>query len=191
MLTRGEWFEIDEDYVQQVTREVETIPDAEALQLPNARPSEIEKDYNKRAAANGEGTFALLDMRTVRYGGSPIEVCDLLSTDRSFIHVKVSTKSSTLSHLFNQGLNSAQAFRNCEFRTLAAEKCQHSHKHLLNVEADNLRTTDYSVTFAIISRAPDSIKDSLPFFSKQSLANASREIKNMGYQVFVKKIPVV
>jgi uncharacterized protein (TIGR04141 family) len=60
--------------------------------------------------------FALLDADPVIYGGgrSAIEICDLLSTDRVFVHVKAKTKSSTLSHLFAQGLNSAQAFRDVE-----------------------------------------------------------------------------
>jgi uncharacterized protein (TIGR04141 family) len=42
-----------------------------------------------------------------------------------------------------------------------------------------------------MTTAPDGIKEALPFFSKQSLANAARELRNMQYQVYIKKIPVV
>ncbi len=34
------------------------------------------------------------------------------------------------------------------------------------------------------------LRAALPFFSKQSLANAARELSNMGYQVRLKKIPI-
>jgi uncharacterized protein (TIGR04141 family) len=46
------------------------------------------------------------------------------------------------------------------------------------------------VTFAIITQAPGELKAALPFFSKQSLVNATRELSNIGYQVRLKKIPV-
>jgi hypothetical protein len=40
----------------------------------------------------------------------------------------------------------------------------------------------------IITQAEGDLRDALPFFSKQSLANAVRELFNMGYQVRLKKI---
>ncbi len=46
------------------------------------------------------------------------------------------------------------------------------------------------MNLAIITQAPGDLKAALPFFSKQSLVNAARELTNMGYQVRLKKIPV-
>src|SRR6266481_5452394 len=126
----------------------------------------------------------------VRYGGgrSVIEICDLLSLDRDFIHVKAKTKSSTLSHLFAQGTTSAQAFRDARFRQLAAAVCPATHQQLFT--APDIRVADHAITFAVITRFEGAVKDALPFFSKQSLVNATRTLRDMGYRVYTKKIPV-
>lgn len=189
-LSLGEWFEVAQDHVAAVNAEIAQIPDHNALALDDARPGEPEGEYNRRAAANSGGHLALLDARPVRYGGgrSAIEICDLLAADRNFIHVKAKTKSSTLSHLFAQGLNSAQAFRDARFRELAAAECPDSHRFIFDGEP---RVSDHMVTYAIITQADGSLRDALPFFSKQSLANAARELVNIGYQVRLKKIPIL
>jgi uncharacterized protein (TIGR04141 family) len=192
VLSQGEWFEIDQDHVNEVNAEVGLIPENDLLPLPNALVGEIEPDYNRRAATTSGGQLALLDVPEARipYGGgrSIIEVCDLLSLGRDFIHVKAKTKSATLSHLFAQGTNSAQAFRDVRFRQLAAAACPMTHRHLFGT--DSVRPADYSVTFAIITRAAGAITGALPFFSRQSLVNAARTLRDMGYRVFTKKIPI-
>jgi uncharacterized protein (TIGR04141 family) len=189
-LSHGEWFEIDQDYVDQVTAELDLIPEHQDLDLPSAGIGEKEAAYLERVAAAANGTIELLDQKNVQYGGghSSIEICDLVTTDRNFIHVKAKTKSSTLSHLFSQGLVSAQVLREVKFRQLASEKCT-THNHIFDVE--DFKPSDHAVTYAIITGATDDIKDALPFFSKQSLANAARELRNMQYGVYIKKIPIV
>jgi uncharacterized protein (TIGR04141 family) len=188
-LSLGEWFEIAQNHVAEVNRELDQIEYHNALTLDDARPGETEGEYNERAAAASGGRLALLDTRTVRYGGgrSSIEICDLLSSDRAFVHVKAKTKSSTLNHLFAQGLNSAQAFRDRRFRQLAREHCPASHHFIFD---DEPRIADHTVTFAVITRTPGELRAALPFFSKQSLVNAAGELSNMGYQVRLKKISV-
>lgn len=189
VLSLGEWFEIAQDHVAAVIAEIAQIPDHDALALEDANPGEPEGDYNGRVVANSNGHLALLDANPVRYGGgrSSIEVCDLLAADRNFIHVKAKTKSSTLSHLFAQGLNSAQAFRDARFRELAVAICPESHHFIFEGEP---RISDHTVTYAIITQTDDNLRDALPFFSKQSLANAARELRNIGYQIRLKKIGV-
>ncbi len=189
VLSRSEWFEIDQDYVRSVITQLAGIPDHLALNLCSARPVEPESNYNRRAADESQGFLALLDRQVIQYGGghSSIEICDLLSLNKDFIHVKAKTKSSTLSHLFSQGLNSAQAFRDSKFRELAREACPPSHRSLF--EGDP-HIPEFTVTFAIITRAQEDLRAALPFFSKQSLANAVRMLINMGYRAKLKKIPV-
>jgi uncharacterized protein (TIGR04141 family) len=65
--------------------------------------------------------------------------------------------------------------------------CPESHRFVFEGEP---RVSDHTVTFAVITQADGEIRDALPFFSKQSLANAARELFNMGYQVRLKKIAV-
>lgn len=189
VLSLGEWFEIAQDHVAAVNAELAQIRDHDTLALGDARQGETEGAYNERAANDSGGQLALLDARPVRYGGgrSSVEICDLLAADRNFIHVKAKTKSSTLSHLFAQGLNAAQAFRDARFRQLAFDICPESHRFIFDGEP---RVSDHTVTYAIITHADGDLREALPFFSKQSLANAARELSNMGYHARLKKIGI-
>lgn len=189
VLSLGDWFEIAQDHVKAVNDRIAQIAEHTELPLIDAQVGETEGDYNARAAAASGGDLVCLDADPVVYGGgrSKIEVCDLLSLQRVFIHVKAKTKSATLSHLFAQGLNSAQAFRDLRFRDLAIEKCPASHHSMFQGEP---RTSDFTVTYAIITQAPGHLRDALPFFSKQSLANAAELLRNMGYGVRLKKITI-
>lgn len=190
-LTCGEWFEIEGGYAQEVEREIRGLPHAHEIDLPSAVPGEHERDYNARAARDSAGYLLLLDRRPVRYGGgrSSIEVCDLLSRDRHFIHVKPKTVSATLSHLFAQGLNSAQAFRDPVFReAVIALPCDPSHEEIFsNPEPD---PREHTVVYAIITDSDRELAEALPFFSKQSLANAARELRNSGFRIKLKKVPL-
>ena len=188
-LTTGEWFEIAQDHVTLVRDQIARIRDHDELQLISARNGEVEGEYNRRAAEASNNALALLDAQPVFYGGghSQIEICDLLSLDRVFIHVKAKSKAATMSHLFAQGVNSAQAFRDARFRQLALERCPASHHEIFLNEP---RASDFKITYAVITQADGDLRDVLPFFSKQSLANAAVALNNIGYEVRLKKIAV-
>jgi uncharacterized protein (TIGR04141 family) len=188
VLTRGDWFEVDEQHVDRVQGYIAGIPESDIV-VPPAMRGEREGPYNTRASNESGGLLALLDKQMIQYGGrhSKIELCDLLSNSREFLHVKISTQSSLLSHLFNQGVVSAQLLRHQDFRTAAKQKCPASHASLL----DLVEPAECSVTFGIITTAGSSLADALPFFSKQSLANAANVLRGIGYQVKLRKIGVV
>ena len=71
-----------------------------------------EKEYNSSIAENNNNVKCL---DGERYDNkSKMEPCDLITVvdgKLHLIHVKISTRSSTLSHLFNQGVNSAVMLR--------------------------------------------------------------------------------
>ncbi len=189
-LSRGEWYTIAQSYVNQVREELATVKANPALQLPDALTGEREGAYNRRAAGSREALF-LLDQKLVDYGPgrSSIEVCDLLGVDGNFIHVKAKTKSSALSHLFAQGLVSGQVLRDKRFRELASEKCEaETHRHIFTT--DPFDPSTHSVTYAVLTSAPGDLRDALPFFSQQSLVNAAKELRNMGYQVWLNKVAI-
>lgn len=100
--------------------------------------------------------------------------------------LKAHIKSNTLSHLFAQGAVSAQCFRDKRFRAEARKKCLASHAPLFDGDP---APKDYEVVFAIMSTAPGDIRDALPFFSKQSLVNASHIIEGLGHPLCITKIP--
>jgi uncharacterized protein (TIGR04141 family) len=187
-LTQGEWFGIDGNYVSQVEAELATIATNANISLPIAMANELEGHYNTRAAAESDGDLICLDQKNVMYGGgnSKVEICDLMSINGALIHVKAKTKSATLSHLFSQGLVSAQVLREPAFRTLAKAKCPDTHGVMF--EVDPFQPKNHSVCYAVITTSKQKVGDALPFFSKQSLVNAAKELRNMGYGVALNKI---
>jgi uncharacterized protein (TIGR04141 family) len=185
-LTGGEWYQVEEDHVSAVEGDLHKIPLCQ-LALPQAKPGELEGPYNERVCAESGGAYHLLDKQVIMYGGgrSKIEVCDILTDDKKFVHVKAHIKSATLSHLFSQGAVSAQSFRDSRFRSEAQKKCPATHAPLFD---GNPSPQDYEVVFAIMSTAPGDIRDALPFFSKQSLVNAAQIIEGLGHPLCITKI---
>jgi uncharacterized protein (TIGR04141 family) len=115
-LMDGEWFEIGTEYVRASKEAIGRIfPATPSVVLPSwssaAYPTEY--DYNCFVADRSLGEYLCLDKnRRVRDPlgrRSPLEICDLLGPGNELIHVKKAAGSAPLSHLFSQGLISAQS----------------------------------------------------------------------------------
>lgn len=185
--TLNKWFLINPDYYDEVQHAIDLIEVINQKNyLPNLLPGEEEGVYNNRASQL-TGYF-LLDKRNFQISGnSKVEVCDLLTPDRRFICVKKYNGSSTLSHLFNQGLVSADL--------LAGERSyrEYIHNQTPNawgdkIEIDGLIKTNIKYVFAIASSKRGRLVDILPFFSKVSLRYAVRAIEKLGFSVSLYKI---
>ncbi|MDP9792955.1 uncharacterized protein (TIGR04141 family) [Catenuloplanes nepalensis] len=111
----GQWYEIGERYLDFLRTEIDTIltaPSTVSLPVWDASIT-TEAAYNKAAA--GQPGYLCLDQQFVKSGlhrrGQGIEACDLLGPNDELIHVKRADRSSLLSHLFAQGIVSAEALR--------------------------------------------------------------------------------
>jgi uncharacterized protein (TIGR04141 family) len=185
VLSGGEWFEVAKELAQSVAQQLAGIPDAK-LRLPQAKAKEHEGAYNERAA-DGRKDLALLDKKNVRCGGAftPIEVCDLLSDKRQFVHVKHRTSSATLSHLAAQGTVSARAFlEDAAFRKNARAEVRKANKRLLNIIPEERPTPNqYEVVYAIIANPSKDWRKRLPFFTQLHLTNSATYLANRGMKV--------
>ena len=146
-----------------------------------------EGDYNAALAASDKERYALMDAKNIPYGGgqSKIELCDVLSEDGRFIHIKKYSGSAVLSHLFNQGyvstmlVKSDAAFRNKASKLLS--EANPSFASALGPESVK------EVVFGIITK--DNVdRPRLPFFSKVTLDAVRSNLLAMGAKVSVKAI---
>ena len=115
-----------------------------------------------------------------------MEVCDLFSTDRQFIHVKRRAHgSSGLSHLFAQGRNSAEAFlRDESFRLGAKSKLQPMGVKFGNkVTKAQPTASKYEVVYVVMGKKRGKFVKELPFFSQLTLKLASESLRVMGFKV--------
>ena len=188
VLNAGTWYRVSSDFVQQVDADIAALKPS-VVTLPEWG-DEHEDAYCERIAKKSKGELALMDRVMIQHAGmaSPIEFCDLYSKDRRLIHVKRYGQSSILSHLFMQGLVSANSLlADVRFRQVLNEKLPKSH--VFSRPGDRPDPQLFEVAFAIGSKEVGPLQ--LPFFSRVTLKNVARTImQSYGYRVTVNKIQV-
>lgn len=197
----GEWYEINNAFKTRIDTVLQEIPLSE-LVFPSVQvwqedgkdKIESEGDYNVRtAAAHG---YYLLDKKLVKSNRTttPIELCDLLTGNRQFIHVKHRKGGSAgLSHLFAQGSVAAEVLLgDKEFRIEARKVLRRVHRQSVAlVPADAFRSADSEIVYLILGEASDTLKGNLPFFSKVNLSKAYESLSQRGYKVSIAGAPTV
>lgn len=187
LLSGGKWYRVDTDFVQTVNEAYSKMSGYSSV-LPVYNHSS-ETEYNKKIAETLSDQYALMDRKNIQHGGgySKFEFCDLYTADRDMIHVKRYGGSSVLSHLFLQGVNSAELFQtDISFRKKVNAKLPEKYK----IEDISKRPNyeEYRVVYAIVSDIDGELD--IPFFSKLSLKNARRRLEGYGYKVALSKIDV-
>jgi uncharacterized protein (TIGR04141 family) len=189
VLSGGEWFRVDTDYRARVEAEVELLP--KATDLPDADLETDEDTYNKKAA---QALDALCLDKQLIYDGGPdrMEVCDILTRDGRFIHVKLRGSSSTLSHLFTQGMNSAERLlADSDFREKARALIAGLDSGYAEViPMDRPKSAEeHEITFAVVTRSKRETPLTLPFFSVISLSVAAQRLRAFGFPVSIAAVP--
>lgn len=184
ILNEGKWYEVETNFLKGVEDFISSIP-ATDINLPKYADAN-EGAYNKRAAKKDSAHLTLLDQNFIRYPQhGKVEICDLYSLDRKFIHVKRYGASSTLSHLFSQGTVSAELMvHEAGFRAQFQEKLSVNYRW--GNPDDSIDANKFEVCYAIVSRPKQEFR--LPFFSKISLRAAVRNLHGLGFRVSLKTI---
>lgn len=187
-LNEGDWYKAEKSFVERLKAYLD--PKCEATELcpynhdgvKDGKAVYSEGKYNADIPA-WDGRYICLDQEDISpAGSSEIEPCDLyrVQADKSatcghrasLYHIKISTRSSHLSHLFNQGVNSIELIE-LEDTSRAKMKQLVTDGLAGNEEAVYLAPFehfDFRVVFGIITHNdPANLSDNLPLFSKISL----------------------
>ncbi|MEY8568832.1 DUF6119 family protein [Brevibacterium linens] len=200
VLIEGRWFIVDDSLLEEVDHFLDAVQDSRVNLIP-ARRGEAESDYNKRLAQSSPETLLNLDAKIKRPGGasSGIEFCDVLSDSGDLIHIKRKSRSSTLSHLFAQGIVSATTFLNDGYfrgqvrNSIENDTGAGDRQNWLNIvpgDDQQVERMRYWVTFAVIANSNRQGRDWLPFFSKLNLMQHGRNLRNLGFGVAISRIPI-
>ena len=187
-INNGKWYCVDNDFVKSINEEYERI-NISQMDFPIFDKS-IHKDENKYSLAFSESDsdyLLCMDRKTISHGGghSKVELCDVLTIDDRYIHVKPYSGSSTLSHLFNQGAISAELIiSDPEFRMKANTEIRKSTD---NPEFLIESNTKPHVIFAIISKK-NVERPRIPFFSKVAIRYTKRRLEMFGCAMEIKNI---
>jgi uncharacterized protein (TIGR04141 family) len=189
-LSAGQWYRFSQSFQKKVNDYTNSLPRLD-IGLPDADDDCTEAEYIAKAVAV---TGALsLDRQLVRDSvPTPIEICDMLTATGQLIHVKKRGRSSTLSHLFAQGLVSAELMlQSPEFRTEARAKAAELDPAFADVLPAAAPARDaHEVCYVVITRGrrrPDAPL-TLPFFSVVNLRAAAQRLYALGFQVSVAEV---
>lgn len=184
-LSEGNWYKIDNHYIVRLGAFLD--PHWAASNLPPYDHSG-EGKYNT-AVADGDTDFICLDQKSISpIGQTQVEPCDLLRAvgdTADFYHVKVSTLSAQLSHLFNQGVNAIELLRLEPDSTARLEALIRGG--IAEAKADTLvaliKGQKCRVIFAIVTRKDAAARAlNLPLFSRISLMRSLRTLQLMSVE---------
>lgn len=192
-ICEGGWYRADLDYVRTLKGYIDerceptNLIDYSHDKIIDGVSYYSEERYNE-AIPQWQSRFLCLDQTDIAPDGfTQIEPCDLYcvedgSTLGILYHLKISTRSSQLSHLFNQGVNSAELL-------ILEQACRDKMKELLGdkIGNNNLRRyqnpiddKNFKVVFGVITRKPAAeMSDNLPLFSKISLMRSLKSLELM------------
>lgn len=190
-LCEGNWYRIDDAYIARLSAYLDPL--CKNSDLPPY--AELSEGAYNHAVAVADAAVVCLDTRNISPDGqTSVEPCDLLAIRdgaASFYHVKVSTLSAQLSHLFNQGVNAIELMR---LEAEAVDKLDALIRNDLPDEAANemialIRDRKYRVVFAIVTRkSPEGRSLNLPLFSRISLMRGMKALQLMdvpGHVMFI------
>lgn len=194
VLFGGEWFAIDKAFYVEIEKDFRRlIPTKAIVATTNAtNEQKLLAELDKRS------DLLLMDKTKSNPTGAPtasIEFCDFLSLNRQLIHLKDGHASTSISHLWNQGVVSSESFLRDEgFRRAALKNVRKRQTETSKVGFDTLlpkpakrpTSSDFTVVYGIM-RIPykKSKKLDLPFFSKVSLRAAAQRLEDLGFKVEV------
>ena len=182
VLSAGEWFRVSLSFKDRVYAYANELPKT-SLALPEPDAGTDEDQYNRKAATALSGL--LLDKQLVFEGPDKMEICDVLTGDPTLVHVKQRGSSSTLSHLFAQGVNCAERLlEDPEFRGAARAVVAGADQAFADVLPDRQpEPGEIEVAFVVLTRSERDTPLTLPFFSVVSLRSAAMRLKALGYHV--------
>lgn len=181
-LCEGHWYLVDDSFVARLAAFLD--PYHGTTTLPSFTHSD-EGSFNQ-ACADADSAKVCLDKTSIApKGQTALEPCDLyeLKDGQAVLHhIKISTMSSQLSHLFNQGTNAIHLLRDEDasrdrLKALVKGKAPATRmdEFLKPIEDDN-----FKVVFDIIThKDADKKSSNLPLFSRISLMRAMRDLKRM------------
>jgi uncharacterized protein (TIGR04141 family) len=186
VLFAGHWYSVDRNFKRQVEARFQAIPRVDIIGPTECRN---ERELIANLVEHREDLLCLdqvkINPQGVRYAN--IEPCDFLSSDKQFIHLKDGHSSGPISHLWSQGVVSAEALvSDAEFRKKlrsVVRGLRSEAVRLLPAINGRVVRADYTVVYGVMRKPYKNGELDLPFFSKVSLQAAVDRIDQLDIPV--------
>lgn len=199
ILFSGVWYEIENSFISRIDKILQDIS-LSKLVFPKVyvwselkdgevkQKIETEGNYNKRVSESD--LYHLLDCNLIKSNRTTtaIELCDLMTDHKQFIHVKHRKGGSAgLSHLFAQGSVSAEILLgDREFRKATRRVLKKVKEGLQDiVSLDSFKSEGVEIVFLILGEDSGTLKQNLPFFSKVNLSKTYENLSQRGFTMTI------
>lgn len=189
LLVSGKFYRVSKGYKKRV-EDCYNSTTMESFPMLKAWDGAVEGKFNKKQDMDD---VLVMDQKFVSPEKSDrFEVCDLLTQDKHFIHVKIfDVASQPLGHLFNQGMHSAQCLADEEIRPLIQNKIQKLQKDAQKAKDFSLPGVfdpkQFTVTFLLLCKNDKSVdtdgRPIIPFLAKAVFRENSMVIERHGFKV--------
>ncbi|MEE9273069.1 MAG: DUF6119 family protein [Robiginitomaculum sp.] len=182
-ISEGNWYQVDSNYITELSTYLDPL--CKDTALPDFNHAN-EGEFNDAGAAASTDRVCMDKKSIAPKGQRQVEPCDIYETQDGTAllhHVKRSIVSATLSHLFNQGLNSIELVRDNEearekLKALAAELSPDGQLDTFTAPIDN---NAFKVIYQIVTHKDKEGKSrNLPLFSRISLKRTMKSLRRMG-----------
>lgn len=191
VLFAGDWYVIEKRFKQLVEDYFDAL---EKVAIIGATQCANERDLIADIEASRPELLKLdqqkVNPKGVRYGN--LEPCDFLSMNGEFIHLKDGESSGPISHVWMQGLVSAEAFvSDAQFRKTLRSKVKSlggGFEAQLPKSTERVDRTRFKVVYGIMRKPYADGSVGLPFFSKVSLQAAAQRVEQFGLAIAIELI---
>ena len=191
VLFSGDWYRIEKKFKDRVEAYFDAI---KKVSLIGATTCRNEQALIADIHANRPDLLKL-DKEPINPGGvkyANLEACDFFSSEKQFIHLKDGHSSGPISHLWSQGVVSAEAFvSDPEFRKKLRAKAKsfgRGFEEHFPKSSEKVVRDDYEIVFGIMRKPYADGTVGLPFFSKVSLQASVERITQFGFPVAIELI---
>ncbi|WP_164547145.1 TIGR04141 family sporadically distributed protein [Mesorhizobium sp. M6A.T.Cr.TU.016.01.1.1] len=191
VLFAGDWYVVEKRFKKLVEDYFDAL---EKVEIIGATTCANERDLIADIEANRPELLKLdqqkINPSGVRYGN--LEPCDFLSKNGEFIHLKDGDSSGPISHVWMQGLVSAEAFvSDAKFRKTLRAKVKslgQGFEAQLPKSGEPVDRTKFKVVYGVMRKPYADGTLGLPFFSKVSLQAAAQRIEQFGFAIAIELI---
>lgn len=191
VLFAGDWYKVEKSFKKRIEDAFDDIQSGTIVGKTTCRNEEELIDHLEASRSDLiklDGTK--INPHNVRYAN--IEPCDFFSDEKDFIHLKDGNSSGPISHLWSQGVVSADAFiSDKDFRKKLRAKIKSIKAGFevhLPKSTDKVVRENYQVVYGIMRPRYADGNLGLPFFSKVSLQAAVERLKQFGIPVAIELI---
>ena len=185
ILSDGKWCQVSKGYVNDLREFLNAEMGVnDNLNLPAYLATYDERDFNLEAAKDNDFEFLDEEYPHVTEWDERFELCDLYHIPtRTFVHVKRwRDRSSSLSHLFAQGVHAANRIAD-DPRVLT--KLSETRPDI-GLAPNSFVASNHEIAYVVLAG-----RQEWPFFTQVNLRLHIKELRRMGYRrVTVTSIPV-